>query len=112
MSIKYRAVHARNSWRKVGNHHSLDKAIDGPDGAKALLLRRGRIGKKWIEHGAPLCIFVWEEGQQQGHALRLSPGKVDEVQTVTIPIDQILRHEVAGGCSESDIKHYFESSLN
>ena len=112
MSIKYRAVHAKNSWRKVGNHRSLDKAVDGPDGAKALLLRQGRISKKWIEYGAPSCVFVWEEGKQQGQAFRLSPGKVGEVQTVTIPIDQILMHEVNGGCSESDIKHYFESSLD
>jgi hypothetical protein len=38
MTIKYRAVHARNSWRKVNIHRSLDSAINGNDGAKNLLL--------------------------------------------------------------------------
>ena len=40
MTIKYRAVHAKNTWRKVNSHRSLDSAIRGNDGARNLLLRR------------------------------------------------------------------------
>lgn len=110
MPIKYRAVHARNSWRKVGSHKSLHSAVDGPDGAKALLLKRGRIAEKWSDFGDPSCVFVWEDGQHQGYALRLNPQKPEEVQTATVPIDQLLKHASAGGCGESDIKKYLERS--
>ena len=108
MTIKYRAVHARNSWRKVGNHRSLHSALEGPDGAKALLLKQGRIAQKWDEYGEPSCVLVWEEGEQHGYVLRLNPRRLDEVQTATVPIDQLLNYEAAGGCGESDIAKYFE----
>ena len=97
MAVKYRAVHTHSSWRKVGTHKSLQSALDGPDGAKALLLKRGRIAQKWGEYGDPSCVFVWEDGQHHGFVLRLNPHKLEEVQTVTVPIDQLLKHEQIEG---------------
>jgi hypothetical protein len=108
MSVKYRVVHTRNLWRKVGNHKSVKTAIDGPDGANALLLKRGRLAQKWFEHGDPLCVFVWDDNQENGHVFRLQPGTTDKVQSVVIPIDAILKHEQEKACSESDLSHYFE----
>ena len=106
MTIKYRAVHARNSWRKVNSHRSLDSAVNGNDGAKNLLQRKGRVGKKWHDYGAVRCVFVWEEGSGQGTALRLKPGSTD-VQTSTVPVHQLEEWDQKGGCSDREIDSCF-----
>jgi hypothetical protein len=107
MTIKYRAVHARNSWRKVNIHRSLDSAINGNDGAKNLLLRKGRVGKKWEDYGAVDCVFVWEAGSSQGTALRLQPGSTTDVQTATIPVHKLEEWDRKGGCSDREIDGCF-----
>jgi hypothetical protein len=69
-----------------------------------------QIAQKWSDYGEPSCVFVWEDGQHQGYALRLNPQNLEEVQTVTVPIDQLMKHEAARGCDESDINKYFGGS--
>jgi 5-methylcytosine-specific restriction enzyme A len=109
MTIYYRAVHAKSPWRKVSSHKSLDSAIDGKDGAKALLLKKGRIAEKWDTYGRPLCVFVWEGGQSNGHVFRLSPQSEVEVQMRVLPISTIQKHEDQQSCSEVELKGYFAS---
>ena len=107
MTIKYRAVHAKNTWRKVNSHRSLDSAISGNDGARNLLLRRGRVGKKWEDYGAVRCVFVWEEGSGQGMALRLQPGSTTDVQTATVPVHKLDEWDQKGGCPDREIDGCF-----
>jgi len=107
MTIKYRAVHERNSWRKVNSHQSLESAISGNDGAKNLLLRKGRVGKKWDDYGAVRGVLVWEEGSSQGTALRLKPGSTTEVQTETVPVHKLEEHEKRGGLTDREIESCF-----
>lgn len=108
MPIRYRAVHTRSPWRKVQIHKTLENAIDGKDGAKALLLRKGRVGEKWEQYGRPLCVFVWDSAKSYGHLLRLSPDNPAQVQILELPLDTILRHEEKESCSEVEIKEYFK----
>ncbi|MDD3517997.1 MAG: HNH endonuclease signature motif containing protein [Chromatiales bacterium] len=110
MPICYRAVHARSPWRKVQIHQTLENAIDGRDGAKALLLRKGRVGKKWEQYGRPLCVFVWDSAKPSGYLLRLSPDNAAEVQMVELSIDTILRHEARESCSAMEVKEYFKAT--
>lgn len=110
MKIKYRAVHERNCWRKVSIHKTLNSAIDGPDGAKSLLLRRGRIAAKWEEYGAPRCVFVWEDGAMEGFALRLKPGNFTEVEFVSVPVHKLEQFDSLGGCSDGDSEACFHVS--
>ena len=110
MPIYYRAVHARSPWRKVQIHKTLENAIDGKDGAKALLLKKGRIGEKWEQYGRPLCVFVWDSAKSGGYLLRLSPDNAAEVQIVDLPIDTILQHEARESCSETEVKEYFKAT--
>lgn len=110
MKIKYRAVHERNRWRKVSIHKTLNSAIEGPDGAKNLLLRRGRIATKWEEYGAPRCVFVWEDGAMEGYALRLKPGSITEIDFVSVPVHELEQHDLIGGCSDRDAEACFQVS--
>jgi hypothetical protein len=107
MTIKYRAVHAHNSWRKVNSHRSLDFAINGNDGAKNLLQRKGRVGKKWDDYGAVRCVFVWEKGTSQGTALRLKPGSTTDVQTASVALDKLQGWDQKGGCPDREIDGCF-----
>ena len=110
MTINYRAVHTKSPWRKVGNHKTIEGAIDGKDGAKALLLKKGRVGKKWEQYGQPLCVFVWDSLKPKGYVLRINPLNIAEVQTVELHLDVILRHEAAEICSEVALSDYFQSA--
>lgn len=110
MPISYRAVHSRSPWRKVQIHKTLENAIDGKDGAKALLLRKGRVGEKWEQYGRPLCVFVWDSASSEGYLLRLSPDNPAQVEMVELPIETILRHEAQESCSETAIKEYFKTA--
>lgn len=107
MTIKYRAVHTHNTWRKVNNHRSLDSAISGNDGAKNLLLQKGRVGKKWIDYGPVQCVFVWEDGSAKGTAMRLKPGSMTEIETAAVPVQQLEEWEQKGGCVDKDIDGCF-----
>ena len=107
MIIKYRAVHAKDTWRKVNSHRSLDSAINGNDGARNLLFRRGRVGKKWEDYGAVRCVFVWEEGSGRGTALRLQPGSTTDVQTATVPVHKLEEWDQKGGCPDREIDGCF-----
>jgi hypothetical protein len=109
MAIKYRAIHTKAPWRKVGSHQSLFSAMDGKDGAKALLQQRGRIAEKWEKYGAVLGVMVWDEAQPKGYLLRLKPGREKEVEIVELPIDTILRHEARSECSPGEIAEYFDA---
>lgn len=107
MTIKYRAVHAQKTWRKVNSHRSLDSAVSGNDGARNLLLRKGRVGRKWDDYGAVSCVFAWEEGRDQGTALRLRPGSTTEIQAATVPVHKLEEWDGKGGCSDLDIDACF-----
>ena len=110
MPISYRAVHERSLWRKVQIHKTLDSAIDGKDGAKALLLRKGRVGEKWEQYGRPLCVFVWDSTQPNGYLLRTNPKNPTQVQIIELPLEIISRHEARQSCSEVEIKQYFNTT--
>lgn len=112
MPVRYRAVHTRSPWRKVQIHKTLENAIDGKDGAKALLLRKGRVGEKWEQYGRPLCVFVWDSAKSEGYLLRLSPENPAQVQMVELPIETILRHEAQESCSEKEANEYFKTSTS
>ena len=107
MTIKYRAIHERNTWRCVDNHKSKEAAIGGRDGGRNLLLRKGRVGKKWTDYGPVRCVFVWEEGAGQGTALRLKPGSTTEIQTASVPAHKLEEWDRKGGCPDRDMDACF-----
>lgn len=109
MTIKFRATHTKRPWRKA-QHSSVRAATDGKDGAKNLLLRRERVGKKWTEYGPVSCIFVWDDTDDQGYAYRLKPSAPDEVEMATVSKDKLERFELANGCSQTEIDSLFQSS--
>lgn len=106
MAIKFRAIHTTRPWRKA-QHSSLQKATDGPDGAKNLLRQIGRVGRKWQEYGPVSCIFVWDEDSDPGYAFRLKPGSNYEVEMATVALHLLEHHDQEKGCSASEIEAYF-----
>jgi hypothetical protein len=113
MNINYRAVHTRNPWRKVGNHKTLLSATDGMDGARNLLLRIGKVGKKWDQYGDVSCVFVWEEGANTGYAFRLLPGERHSVQKAEVPVSQLQALDMKKGGTAEEIERCFgDTSLS
>lgn len=108
MTINYRAVHTKSPWRKVVIHKTLDSAIDGKDGAKALLLKKGRLAEKWDRYGRPLCVFVWDSAKTNGYLLRLNPSNAGEVQMIELPVNVVSKHDARESCSEVELNGYFE----
>jgi len=112
MTIKYRAIHTKSSWRKVNSHTSLEKAINGAHGAKNLLRKKGEVKKRWDTYGRVLCVLVWDEFGSHGYAFRLKDGSSDEVDTVEIPVNVLERYEQEKGCSTSEIDSFFQHKIN
>lgn len=109
MAVQYRAVHTRSPWRKVSIHKSVKSAVDGKDGAKALLLQKGRLARKWETYGRPVGVFVWEDGDRSGLLLRLNSVGT-QVEQVAIPVAVILRLDALQVCDESEIEAFFEEA--
>jgi len=107
MSVKYRAVHTEKPWRKVSHHKTIESAVNGKDGAIALLLKQGRIAGMWDTHGDPICVFVWEDGATMGSAYRLHPTKLSEVQSVEVDVATLEEFESQGGCDDDRIDELF-----
>jgi hypothetical protein len=107
MSVNFAAVHDQKRWRKHRIHQSLHAAIDGNDGAKNLLRRIGRIAGMWQKYGEVLCVFVWEDGAEDGQALRLAPNGGGTVQSAKIGIERISQFEKKKDCSTKDIAECF-----
>lgn len=107
MSVNFAAVHERNLWRKHKIHQTLHAAIDGNDGAKNLLLRRGRVASMWEKYGDVRCVFVWEDDAEIAHAFRIDPKSSGVIQSAVVGIDQILRFQQNGGCSTKNIVECF-----
>jgi predicted HNH restriction endonuclease len=110
VAIKYRAIHEEVSWKKVGNHSSLTKAIDGEKGAKEVLRGNSTYVKKlWKERGKPVCIFVWSDDHSKGYAFRINPNNPKgEIQTVELPVFRLEEFEKAKGCTDTEIQEIFE----
>lgn len=104
--IFYRAVHAKTAWRKVNSHQSLTAALTGPRGACALLA--GKAAIDYDQHGDPLYVLVWEDGAQEGQAVRRHPNQAGEYQTATVPAATLERFEVAGHVSQAEIESIFK----
>ena len=109
MAIKFRAIHTTRPWRKA-QHTSIYKATDGPDGAKNLLRRVGRVGQKWNDYGPVSCVFVWDESVDPGLAFRLRPGSSYDIEMAEVPLPDLERHELAKWCSDSEVQGYFSLS--
>ena len=109
MTIKFRAIHTTRPWRKA-QHSSVRAATDGKDGARNLLLRLERVGKKWTEYGPVSCIFVWDESDDQGYAYRLKPGVPNEVEVAIVSKSKLDRYELASGCTQSEIDSLFPAA--
>lgn len=109
MTIKYRAVHEGKRWRPA-SHKTLHNAIDGLDGARNLLLRRGRVAKKWDDYGEVRGVFVWEDGADTGRVFRLKPGTTDMVEAATVPAVELDRLEAVKTCTSLEIASYFSVS--
>lgn len=111
MPIKYRAIHAGVPWKRVGTHGTLQGAIDGDKGAKQVLLGVGKyVQKLWAERGEPVCIFVWDPARELGHAFRLHPTSLREVQSATISVALLEQYDKAGGCAQAEVDRLFETS--
>jgi predicted HNH restriction endonuclease len=109
--IKYRAVHERAPWRKVGIHKTIETAVDGPDGAKRLLKREGRVGKKWEEYGPPLCVFVWDdESTNDGIVFRLVAGQSGEIESAHVAQEVLEKLEKQRSCSALELDGFFDLS--
>ncbi|MCC4118487.1 hypothetical protein LLG90_24315 [Aromatoleum toluclasticum] len=100
MPIKYRAVHEHMPWKRVGNHRTLDGAINGERGAKKILLGRGSYAQRlWAERGRPICIFVWDDGERAGYAFRVNP-VFREIQEARVPVEILEAYDKVKECSD------------
>jgi hypothetical protein len=107
MAIHFAAVHARKPWRKHSIHKTLFAAISGPDGARNLLRRIGRVGRKWDEYGDVKCVFVWDDEGSTAHALRLNKDGAGAIEEAIISVDAVLRFNKSRQCTDADIDSCF-----
>lgn len=107
MSVNFAAVHEQNPWRKHRIHQSLAAAIDGKDGARSLLLRRGRVADMWRKYGAVRCVFVWDDQADFAEVFRLDPANGTDVQSVQVAIDRVLQFDENKYCTIQEISECF-----
>lgn len=67
----------------------------------------------WTKYGDVRCVFVWEDGSDNGHVFRLDPERSGIVQSATVPIDRVLFFHNSRACSLNEISECFGgNSLN
>lgn len=107
MSVNFAAVHDQKRWRKHRIHQSLHAAVDGNDGAKNLLRQIGRVAGMWQTYGDVRCVFVWEDGAEDGQAFRLAPNGGGAVQSEKVSIERISQFDKKKDCSAEEIAECF-----
>lgn len=106
LKVNFAAVHERKPWRKHSIHKTLSAAIDGPDGAKALLRKMGRVGGMWEKYGSAKCVFVWVDDAQTAQVFRVQD-EGTSIEAATVAVDRVLQFNAVKGCSESEIEACF-----
>jgi hypothetical protein len=107
MSIRFAAVHERNSWRIHSQHKSLAAAMTGRDGAENLLLNRQRAPDKKADFGPVHAVFVWDDDQANAVAFRLKPGTDNEIERVCVPVALLASFKRNAGPSLAQIAQWF-----
>lgn len=107
--VRYRAVHEKTGWRKVGNHVSIHNAVYGNDGAAGLFAGKTRIS--YQTHGEPMYVVVWEEGASSGHLVRASATGKSGIEVVAIPAEECEQFEFDSGTSPSVLAAYFSAQV-
>lgn len=107
MSIRFAAVHERNSWRTHTRHSTLAAATTGKDGAENLLRHRGRSSERTTSNGPVHAVFVWDEDQTDAMALRLKPGSDDDIERVRVPVAALAPFKRNAGPSLAQIAQWF-----
>lgn len=100
--IFYRAVHTRTLWRKASGHRTLDGAILGKDGAKALFARKVRID--YEKHGEPVLVLVWEEAGSVAYVVVPDSTADEGVRVVTIPAERAWAFEQQSGVPGHELR--------
>ena len=107
--VFYRAIHTRTLWRKVGSHHSLEKAIYGADGAAGLFARRVRID--YEKHGDPRYVLVWLDGATTGYAIKPDSSAENGIRVVSVPTSDLLAYERNGQVSDAVLERHFQATI-
>lgn len=110
MSIRFAAVHERNSWRTHSQHTSLAAATTGRDGAENLLLNRRRAPGKTADFGPVHAVFVWADNQADAMAFRLKPGSDDDIERVRVPVALLEPFKRNAGPSLTQIVQWFTAA--
>ena len=103
--VHYRAIHMKSKWRKANNHGSLNSAIYGPNGAAGLFAGKVRID--YTAHGDPVYVLAWQEGAQNGHAIKRDAADPKGIRVVSVPIGDLLGFDACGQASQSELERYF-----
>lgn len=109
--IQYRAEHTGRRWRSASHTALEDKAINGPNGAVALLLHKPELASRWRDYGPPVFVCAWSE--QTGYVLRLNPGNPLDVQIVRVDSGELTRRDRAAklkktsGYTEDEVNRLF-----
>ena len=107
MSIRFAAVHERNSWRTHSQHTSLVAATTGRDGAENLLLNRQRAPDRKADFGPVHAVFVWADDQADAMAFRLKPGSDSDIERVLVPMALLAPFKRSAGPSLAQIGQWF-----
>jgi len=107
IKVNYRAVHTKNLWRRVHNHHSLSNALySDSDGAVGLFSKKARID--YAAHGDPLFVCVWQDGAMSGFIVKSDPLTTGIVKK-SISVSQLCLYDRNGGASVVELESYFLS---
>ena len=107
MKVNYAAVHTNKPWRKHSQHATVEAAVEGKDGAKALLMKRGRIANMWDKWGDVLGVFVWTDGSSNAQLFRLDDSS-QTIEECSPSIDDVLKFDSEKFCSDQEITKLFQ----
>jgi len=100
--VHYRAIHAKTKWRAVNNHQSLEAAIRGPNGAKALF--QGKVRINYQTHGDPLYVLVWQDGASTGLLLGRPVQASGPMRMAEVPVARLQAFERQSMASEAELE--------
>jgi hypothetical protein len=108
--FRFRAVHAKNPWRKAA-HETFKNATSSGNRSALALFEHGNDAINYAKEGEPLCVVVWHKDAREGQVLKHDPNATDGLRhSEPVPRSVIDGWEKQRGASDEELEHYFGSA--
>ena len=107
---RFRAVHAKNPWRKAA-HESLNNATSTGRRSALALFEYRNDAVDYTKEGEPLYVVLWHKDASEGQVIKHDPNAADGLRYSEPVSRSVIDHwEKQSGAPNEVLEHYFSSA--